>query len=165
MNRKRVMCRWGSLAVGCGGLALAFWGLTHASRLPGAVGETLRHNLASGREVTAIFYTELGDWWALAAEASQAREAGGRASVPTRKSGDRFSGARRPAGKARRPSISGIFEEGATKPDGMPCPENVSGFPSRDTSGAAENIAPGTPARSGCAPEGNSRRRVSRRCD
>ncbi len=98
MNRKRVMCRWGSLAAGCGGLALAFWGLTQASRLPGAVGETLRHNLASGREVTAIFYTELGDWLALA-------------------------------------------------------------------SGAAENIAPGTPARSGCALEGNSRRRVSRRCD
>ena len=107
MNRKRVMCRWGSLAAGCGGLALVFWGLTHASRLPGAVGETLRHNLASGREVTAIFYTELGDWWALAAEANQAREA----------------------------------------------------------SGAAENIAPGTPARSGCALEGSSRRRVSRRCD
>ena len=61
MNRKRGMCRWGSLAAGCGGLALAFWGLTHASRLPGAVGETLRHNLASGREVTAIFYTELGE--------------------------------------------------------------------------------------------------------
>ena len=112
MNRKRVMCRWGSLAAGCGGLALAFWGLTHASRLPGAVGETLRHNLASGREVTAIFYTELGDWLALAADAGQTREAGGRPS-----------------------------------------------------SGAAENIAPGTPARSGCALEGNSRRRVSRRCD
>ena len=112
MNRKRMMCRWGSLAAGCGGLALAFWGLTHASRLPGAVGETLRHNLASGREVTAIFYTELGDWLTLATEASQAREAGGRPS-----------------------------------------------------SGAAENIAPGTPARSGCALEGNLQRRVSRRCD
>ena len=32
----------------------------------------------------------------------------GVASVPSRKSGDKFSGARRPAGKARRPRISGI---------------------------------------------------------
>ena len=29
---------------------------------------------------------------------------------------------------------SGIFEEGVTKPDGMPRPEHVSGFPTRDTS-------------------------------
>src|SRR5690606_41504458 len=31
-------------------------------------------------------------------------------------------GARRPAGKARRPRILVIFEEGATQPDGMPPP-------------------------------------------
>ena len=55
-------------------------------------------------------------------------------SVPSPKFGDEFSGARRPAGKARRPSISGIFEGGATPPAGMPRPENVGEFRTRDTS-------------------------------
>src|SRR5262245_50884724 len=54
-------------------------------------------------------------------------------SVPDQKFGDRFSGARRPDGKARRPRISGILEGGATQPAGMARPENVSEFLIRDT--------------------------------
>jgi hypothetical protein len=41
--------------------ALAF-GLTQASRLPGALGETVRGNLAADREATALFYTEVDGW-------------------------------------------------------------------------------------------------------
>ena len=55
-------------------------------------------------------------------------------SVPSPKFGDKFSGARRPAGKARRARIPGVFERGATPPAGMPRPENVSEFRTRDTS-------------------------------
>ena len=42
--------------------------------------------------------------------------------------------ARRPAGKARQVSISGICERGATPPDGMPRPEDVSELPTQNTS-------------------------------
>jgi|TARA_B110000116_G_scaffold40981_1_gene33350 hypothetical protein len=41
--------------------ALAF-GLAQASRLPGALGETVRDNLAADREATALFYTEIDGW-------------------------------------------------------------------------------------------------------
>ena len=56
------------------------------------------------------------------------------ASVLSWKSGDTYAGARRPAGKARRVRISGIFERGATPPAGMPRPEDVSELPTQDTS-------------------------------
>ena len=41
--------------------ALAF-GLAQASRLPGALGETVRGNLDADREATALFYTEVDGW-------------------------------------------------------------------------------------------------------
>ena len=44
---------------------------------------------------------------------------------PVRVICDVDSGARRPAGQARRGSISGIYDRGATPPDGMPRPEDV----------------------------------------
>jgi hypothetical protein len=55
------------------------------------------------------------------------------ASVQSPEFGDKFSGARRAAGKARRPRIWSIFEGEATPPDGMPRPENVNEFRTRDT--------------------------------
>jgi hypothetical protein len=45
--------------VALGGLA---FGLAHVSRLPGALGETVRGNLAADREATALFYTEVDGW-------------------------------------------------------------------------------------------------------
>jgi len=41
--------------------ALAF-GLAQSRRLPGALGETVRGNLAADREATALFYTEVDGW-------------------------------------------------------------------------------------------------------
>jgi hypothetical protein len=45
--------------VALGGLAFA---LAQVSRLPGALGETVRGNLAADREATALFYTEVDGW-------------------------------------------------------------------------------------------------------
>jgi hypothetical protein len=36
--------------------------LAQVSRLPGALGETVRGNLAADREATALFYTEVDGW-------------------------------------------------------------------------------------------------------
>ncbi len=57
----------GALALG----ALAL-GLAQAGRLPGALGETVRGNLAADREATALFYTEVDGWadWLNPASAS-----------------------------------------------------------------------------------------------
>ena len=84
MKRERAIGRLGWVVAGWTALLLLFVGLTQAGRLPGAVGDAIRHNLASGRDATAMFYTDLHDWLALAqganrvggaSEASGAREA------------------------------------------------------------------------------------------
>jgi len=54
-------------------------------------------------------------------------------SVPSRKLVGTYSGARRPAGKARRARIPRVFARGAMPPGGMPRPEYVNEFPPRDT--------------------------------
>jgi len=41
--------------------ALAF-GLAQSSRLPGALGDTVRGNLSGDRDATALFYTEVDGW-------------------------------------------------------------------------------------------------------
>ena len=71
MKRERAIGRWGRLVAGWAALLLLFVGLTQAGRLPGAVGDAIRHNLESGRDATAMFYTDLHDWLALAQGASR----------------------------------------------------------------------------------------------
>jgi hypothetical protein len=50
------------LVVGLAVLGALAFGLAQASRLPGALGETVRGNLAADREATALFYTEIDGW-------------------------------------------------------------------------------------------------------
>ena len=58
-------------------------------------------------------------------------------SVPNQKFGDIFSGARRPDGKARRPSIPGVCEGGATQSAGMHRRSNADGVAPRAARAAA----------------------------
>jgi len=82
------------------------------------------------------------------------RMAAAEASVLSPELGDKFSRALRPAGKARRPRIVGLFEargparsagreslKGATPPDGMPRPENVGAFRTQDTRFSIDPVA------------------------
>ncbi len=55
-------------------------------------------------------------------------------SVPSQRFVDKYAGARRPDGQARRPRIPRVFEGGATPPGGMPRPEYVDESPTRDAS-------------------------------
>ena len=50
------------LVIGLVALGALAFGLAQANRLPGALGETVRGNLAADREATALFYTEVDGW-------------------------------------------------------------------------------------------------------
>ena len=54
----------GLLRLAIGGLALAVLAVTlsQTGQLPGLVGELLRANVASDRDATALFYTEVKGW-------------------------------------------------------------------------------------------------------
>ena len=58
--------RWSRLVAGVAVVAAFGWGLTVLSDLPGVPGEVIRANVASGRDATALFYTEVDGWetWA-----------------------------------------------------------------------------------------------------
>lgn len=50
------------LVIGLVALGALAFGLAQANRLPGALGATVRGNLATDRDATALFYTEVEGW-------------------------------------------------------------------------------------------------------
>ena len=66
------MVRLGAGVIALAALAFA---LAHANRIPGDVGEMIRANIETGRDATALFYTEVNGWdeWAMGNDGAASR--------------------------------------------------------------------------------------------